>query len=69
MESVGELVVVDTSGKRRGTGWVLPHVGAQRGPNVFLRKTLPTVATPALSGVAMTSRCRRARSRLIVAGV
>ena len=53
-------------GRGRGTGWVIPQVGAQRGPSVFLRKTIPTVAMPAPSGVAMTGRCRRTCSRLVV---
>ena len=55
-------------GRGRGTGWTSFHVGARRGPGVFLRRTLLTVAMPAPSGVAMTSRCRRARSRLVIVG-
>ena len=54
-------------GRGGGTEWVLLHVGAQRGPSVFLRRTLPTVATPAPSGVTMTSCCRHVCSRLVVA--
>ena len=56
-------------GRGRRMGWTSYHVGAQRGPGVFLRKMLLTVAMPAPSGVVTTGRCRCVRSRLVVTGV